>query len=103
VCLKTQVKRSYLCDKLINITTYCCISRMPWLSSRCRHLGCGSDRTRAVSYPEYLLILRSLKGTLRSDRAIADRILKGSVDKTAYSQLVGVGRLDPCSCTKCAN
>ena len=23
------------------------------------------------------------------------------VDKTVYSQLVGVGRLDPCSCTKC--
>jgi hypothetical protein len=45
----------------------------------CRHLDCGSDRTRAVSYTEYLLVLRSLKGALRSDRAVADRILKRSV------------------------
>ena len=103
MCLKTQVKRSYLCGKLINITTYCCIPRIPWPSGSSRHLGCGSDRTRAVSYPEYLFILRSLKGTLHSDLAVADRILKGSFDKTAYSQLVEVGRLDPCSCTNCDN
>jgi hypothetical protein len=79
---------------------------MPWPSGSCRHLDCGSDRIRAVGYPEYLLVINRWKERCAPTvppRTRSRRKVKSKLRVYSYSGWVGLTLVHAQSTTASSN